>query len=412
MKFNTTICFFLISFFLLSCQSKPKIQVIDFQNNYQFNSEIAKKSNSGKYQLSATAYSLKENHEKALEEWNLAFPARNKNYTKIEIDSITSKYEPVPAIDYIIEKSKSNRVVIINEAHHNASHRVFTTELLKKLYDNGYKFLGVEALANGKNKDSLRNDRNYPVQETGYYIKEPQFGNLIRKALEIGYTIFPYEFVRSKMNSKHKYPEGTNPREIAQAKNIKDLIKKNPDEKFLIYCGYDHSLEGPVDGWGKAMAGRLKEYTGIDPLTINQVMFSQKSDPKFNHPLLKVFDVQEPSILLNRKNSPYYYKEGKAWSDLAVFKPKTTYSKGRPSWLLKNGKKLVKIDLSVVKMDFPVMILAYKKGENIHKAIPVDIIEVANSEDHSSLALKKGKYTIVVTNIGGNSIKFTKKVLD
>src|SRR5699024_8131200 len=112
------------------------------------------------------------------------------------------------------------------------------------------------------------------------------------------------------------------------------------------------------------------------------------------------------------KNIPYQYKEGKAWSDLAVFKPKTTYSKGRPSWLLKNGKKLVKIDLSVVKMDFPVMILAYKKGENIHKAVPVDIIEVANSEDHSSLALKKGNYTIVATNISGNSIQFNQKVAD
>ncbi|RXM58193.1 hypothetical protein BOQ60_24775, partial [Chryseobacterium sp. CH1] len=32
---------------------------------------------------------------------------------------------------------------IINEAHHNASHRTFASSLLQGLYDKGYRYLGL-----------------------------------------------------------------------------------------------------------------------------------------------------------------------------------------------------------------------------------------------------------------------------
>lgn len=406
MKFKITVCYMLFFTFLFSCKDKRVIEKIDFQNDYKFNSQIAEKVKTDtvawKYQISAGEYAKKGSYKKALEEWNLAFEGRDKSYTAEQIDSIKSKYKVVPAVAYIIEKSKSNQVIIINEAHHNSSNRAFVNSLIKELYVNGYENLGVEALSNDTNKDSLLNKRNYPIQETGYYTKDPQFGNLIRNALEIGYHVFAYEATNNS-NGKE--------REIEQAKNIKKVIDKNSNEKFLIYCGFDHALEGPNKRWGKAMAGRLSEYTEINPLTINQEVFSQKSKPEFDHPLLKVFnEVKEPFVLIDAKNKPYRYEEGAGWSDIAIFQPQITYIKGRPDWLLINDKTLIDIDLSGLKINFPIMIMAFKKGENIHKAVPTDIIEVDNINDHSSLVLKKGTYIIVVSNIKNSALKFEKVV--
>jgi hypothetical protein len=38
--------------------------------------------------------------------------------------------------------------------------------------------------------------------------------------------------------------------------------------------------------WEKAMAGRLKEKTGIDPFTIDQVAYSEKGERKFLSPYI------------------------------------------------------------------------------------------------------------------------------
>lgn len=68
-------------------------------------------------------------------------------------------------------------------------------------------------------------------------------------------------------------------REIAQARNIIRFIDQNPHGKLLIHCGHDHVIEGMPSSraWEKAMAGRLKEYTQIDPFTIDQTQFAEKS---------------------------------------------------------------------------------------------------------------------------------------
>ena len=60
-------------------------------------------------------------------------------------------------------------------------------------------------------------------------------------------------------------------------------------------------------------------------------------------------------------------------------------------------------------VEFPVMILAFKKGEDINFAIPVDITEIENKTDNCNLGLKNGTYGIVVTN-GKQSFKFEEKV--
>jgi hypothetical protein len=384
--------------------SKNVIEKIDFKTEYKFSSEIENKVFTDtvpwKYQISASEYATKGDYKNALIHWDFAMRTSEKEYSKSQIDSINQTYSKVNATDYIIEQANKNQVIIINEAHHNSFHRVFTKSLLKKLYENGYTNLGVEALGNGDYLDSTLNNRKYPILKTGYYIKDPQFGNLVRDALEIGYNLFAYEDI-AEGNGKQ--------REIEQAKNIQQVINSKPNEKFLIHCGFDHALEGTHQSWEKAMAGRLTEYTGINPLTINQVVYSEKSNGKFNHPLLKALDIKEPTIIIDKKNNPFKYEREEAWTDIAVFHPNTDYIDNRPHWLFENGNKNVFIALGDIQLEFPVMVLAYKKGEDINVAVPIDIIEVVNKTENCNLGLKKGFYEIVVTN-GKESFKFEQKV--
>lgn len=400
-----SLCLLVITF---SCciESKRIVEKIDFETTYKHSSEIEDKVANDtlpwKYQISASEYAIKGNYKNALKHWDLGFKSKaSKPYSKHQIDSVNQIYRVESAIKYISEKSKYQQVIIINEAHHNSHHRLFTKSLLQELYDNGYTNLGLEALENGKKQDHLLMDRKYPIQETGFYTKDPQFGDLIRTAIDIGYDIFPYEQT-TNVNGKD--------REIEQAKNIQKIIEKKPDEKFLIHCGFSHVLEGEYPKWEKTMSGRLKEYTGIDPLTINQTAYNERSNIAHNNPFLNALNLKESSVLINKNNEVYKYEQGKTWTDIVVFHPNTTYINDRPSWLFKNGNKNVTVSLEDINVEFPVMVLAFKMGEDINTAIPIDITEVQNKKENCHLGLKKGDYEIIVTN-GNQSFKFQESVL-
>jgi len=386
----------------VSCtNNKKKFTSIEFKHNYLFNSEIEHKVNTDtvawKHQLSAADYASKGDYKNALIHWDTAFRTRVVNYTKEEQDSINQKYEVVSALDYIVEQAKKHTVVILNEAHHNSSHRVFTRTLLQNLYSEGYTNLGLEALGNGEYLDSLLNDRKYPVQSSGIYTSEPQFGNLIRTALSIGFHVFAYENMSLGQGK---------PREMEQAKNIQKWMDSKPNEKFLIHCGFAHAYEGIYSPWEKAMAGRLTEYTGINPFTINQTLYTEKSNSNFNHPLLKTLTLTEPSVLLDKNKQAIRYERKESWTDVAVLHPNTRYTNNRPHWLFNNDTKSVSLDLIDFNISFPVLILAFKKGEDINEAVPVDIYEVSNNKLIPHLALAKGDYDSVLVNKNNSALKF------
>jgi hypothetical protein len=168
----------LLSFSVLTTvHSQTKKEIYQFSKD--IDSKIEKDSVKWKYQTGATDYSISGYYKKALETWD-------KNGATVPIltkeDSLyLTQFHPKNAKEYIVNRSKKEKVILINEAHNNAMHRVFTTSILQGLYDNGFRFLGLEALS-----DTLINKRKFPVLESGYYTKEPQFGNLIHEALKIG----------------------------------------------------------------------------------------------------------------------------------------------------------------------------------------------------------------------------------
>ncbi|OXB08725.1 hypothetical protein B0A81_08395 [Flavobacterium plurextorum] len=343
-----------------------------------------------RFQVAATNFSISGYYKLALETWDKQFENDfSKKRTISKEDSIYFKtFNPVNAKEYIIDRSKNERIILINEAHNNSRHRVFTTSLLQDLYNNGYRFLGLEALWENLN------DKGYPVIESGFYTKESQFGNLIKEATAIGFTVFGYE-------STSKTRDGGKTREIEQAENIVKLMKENPDSKFLIHCGYEHIVEGTpgIKTWEKAMAGRIIEMTGINPLTIDQTNYSEKGTPILNSPYIEMVNLDYPVIMVNNENQTFNGdKDNPKKIDCCIIHPVTKYKNNRPDWLsLSNERKTVMIKKSKIK-EYPALIMAYRINEYENNGIPADIIEISNRDEKTNLILKKGQYKILIKN--------------
>jgi len=371
------------------------------QNNlYWFSDDVKKtladttQSESWRSQMGATYYSISGKYKPALESWDMTF-GRAKKLSASDSLKFT-KLTPVKAKDYILDKASHEKIIIINEAHHNASHRTFASSLLQGLYDRGYRYLGVETLAS----DSL-NSTKFPTLKSGVYSQEPEFGNFLYHALKIGFKLFPYE-VKGDGNGKV--------REIAQAKNIYDFMQQNKEGKYLIYCGYEHAYEGVHRSWEKTMAARLSDLAGINPLTIDQTQFSEKSLPKYNEPLLRLVKNTVPVVLMDKDQTIYNGENKELFTDMKIIHPVTKYIKGRPGWMLTENRKLYKVPSSEIK-EYPVLVLAYRKGEFEQEGIPADIIELNNPKDSRFLILDQGNYDIVVADKAYKSInRFEKAV--
>ncbi|TBX69898.1 hypothetical protein EZL74_05640 [Flavobacterium silvisoli] len=372
----------IILFFALTLQAQTEKEMYLFSDDIA--AKIEKDTVSWKYQIGATDYSISGYHNQALTTWDKN-GSRKPKITKE--DSLYFKnFTAHNAKEYIIKRSKKEQIIIINEAHHNAGHRVFTTSLLNDLYQNGYRFLGLEAI-----NDTSINNRKFATKDSGYYTNEPQLANMIHQAIQIGFTIFNYEASEEK-NGKE--------REIEQAENIAEIIEKNPRSKFLIHCGYDHVIEG-IPGnksWEKAMAGRLKDLVNIDPFTIDQVSYTEHGNAEFNSPYIQMLNKDFPCILADKNNNLFTGNPTNKQTDCRIIHSKTKYKKGRPTWLTLNGqRKYFNIPKSKIKQ-FPALVLAYRMGEYEQNGIPVDILEIQNNQQNTTLILEKGRYNIIVKN--------------
>lgn len=347
----------------------------------QILSQIDNDTTAWKYQSGATKLSFSGYYTDVLRIWDKNGFREQKATAEDSLFFINCK--KVNAMDYIIEQSKNSQILIINEAHHIPKHRVFTKSLLQGLYENGYRYLGLEALF-----DTTINERKFPVIESGYYTKEPEFGNLIYEALKIGFTLFGYESSMGK-NGKE--------REIEQAENIQKFIESAQDGKVLIHCGYAHAFENEYPSWGKAMAGRLKEKMGIDPLTIDQTLFLESFDTENNHLFIRLNKAKVPVVLIDNDGQVYNGKNENRQTDIVVVHPRTEYIKNRPDWLL-NGKESYTIPLQKIKNDDTILVLAYRKNEFEKNGIPADIVEITGTKSLKELFLAKGFYTIVMND--------------
>lgn len=373
-----------------------------FGPSYSFSHEILKQLDTHKQNFNASwKLSFIGEYSKAMEIWDkdererIALSEKEIKYFK--------SFKPINAKSYIKERAKKEKIIILNEAHQQPYHRVFTTSILQDLYEQGFRYFGAEALW----PDNEINDRKYPILSSGYYMFEPYCSDMIREAMRIGYTVFSYE---PNMDSLKKNVEGINYREIGQALNIKKIIDKDSNAKILLHCGFGHLIETEVPHWGKAMAGRLIEYTGINPFTIDQVKLTEHSNTKFESPYFTSLKLHDPMLKLddyflfidstgNLFNGSKDHKE----YDACLYHPRTKLINGRPHWVFENHRKPYIINKD--SLEFPCLVFAYLANENLTVArkelepSPFDVIELKSKEDRKALSLKKGKFVLRIRNI-------------
>jgi hypothetical protein len=370
--------FKLIAFSLFTIVAQAQSENDSYKFSVDLYRSLEKDTTAWKYQMSATSFSISGYYKTALEIWDKN--SFRKPAPMTTSDSLLfAKSKPLNARNYILNRSKSESLIVINEAHTNARHRTFTQSLLKGLYDNGYRYLGLEAL-----HDTLINKRKFPVLDSGFYTREPEFGNLLSEALQIGFTVFGYEASDGK-NGKE--------REIEQAQNIKRFLDSHPKGKVLIHCGHDHVFENDYKPWEKAMAGRLKEYMGIDPLTINQTLYPEKGNPALNHPFINRISQKESVVLQLESGAIFNGLSNPKQTDIVVLHPETNYQNNRPGWL-QDGRVAYTVPKKKIK-NTPALVTAYRAKEYDQKGIPADIVEITGKEI-PPLYLEPGTYEIIL----------------
>ncbi len=401
--------FLLSGFYVLHAQPAPE--------KYKFVAEIEAALKTEKHTARpATWYSFIGEYQRTLQLDELDLDYRRdvigepEQLSELEL-AYFNTFKPYDAISYIANIAKNHQIIILNEAHPKPLHRVFAEQLLDSLYTAGFRYLGLEALNMNPfdstkiiEFDTLLNKRGYPYASpfTGTYTKEPQFGNFIRAAIRKGFYVFGYDvtaFQRRQM-----------PRDSAGALNVQRILLNDPDAKIFLFCGYSHLLEQPqpcpldnpdCEPW-KYLAHYFKKITGIDALTINQEVLTERLAAPEN-PYYKIITADQPSVFVNEKGKIFNGGENFDLYDMLVYHPRTNYIKGRPDWLLRNGKfKHYTLNKSDIIINCPCQVRAYYENEP-ETATPADIIELNSKEDEKALVLPPGAYHIVIENQSGDT---------
>ena len=312
----------------------------------------------------------------------------------------------VDAVGWIADAAQQHQIVMINEAHHIPQHREFTKQLLAPLYDQGFRYLALEALAN---QEEFYYD-GHPYEETrhatfehGFYCVEPAFGDLIRTALKLGFALVPYEMRATDTEGA----PGIERREIAQCNYLLRFLDENPEEKLLVHLGYAHLYEVPYGG-NQWMACRLKQATGLDPLTIDQSRMTQTSrlelDPAPLLAALAQYSFSQPSILLLDDDQPWTQAEPEGLYDVNVFHPRFEYEHDRPTWLRDSPLRhpFHVLDAPRPEPESWVLLQALVADEDRSKSIPMDQFPWHANNENPVLYLPPGNYHLRTVDKNGD----------
>lgn len=269
---------------------------------------------------------------------------------------------PSDAKDFILKNFLDEKIIMFNEAHLYPQHRAFINSLLKDLYGNGYRHLFMEALS------AEYEEVAYPEREMGIYTNEPNMANLVRNAVQTGFKLYAYDGYEYKN------------RDSVSAENILKVIQNNPQDKFIIICGFAHNNEK----LSRSLASYLNQIAQINPLTIDLTVYSEPESSSYYKELLDYYHIEVPSVLTGPDNKQVDMKNSSG-RDLYVVFPHTKYVHGYPQWMI--SPKENKFD-SLKSSDYDVA-RVYIKEELTHIKSPVPYsFKYRNSDNMILVPLK------------------------
>jgi hypothetical protein len=269
--------------------------------------------------------------------------------------------------------------------------------MLKSFYDAGYRYLAIETL-----DDSLINKKTYPDYNTGYYTVEPLFGELIREALKLHFKLVKYD-TGFQCDGKGKDSQYCNRyRDSVMAVNLNQIFKADPKAKMLVYAGYDHIHEGSETGW-KKMAQFFKEFTGIDPFTVEltrqvEHIYAQRNSKEYNAANF-IKHISSPVIAI-QNNQPWHT----GFVDASVIFPIYRSKYKRPSFYSIGGLRK-RYSLDNYKLKDEEYVQAFYKDEKLGNRIPADQYVAGVISGERCLYLFKGDYIIEIKDAAGNLLR-------
>ena len=323
------------------------------------------------------------------------FPFDNRVQTPVTLP-VPADWTPADAATEIAKLASGRRIVMINEAHHDAHTRELTLSLLPKLRAEGFTYFAAEALVNN---DTELMSRGYPIMTSGSeYLHEPLYGQIIREAIRLGFKVVAYESDADALAD----------RESGQAQMLyRQVFKNDPKARLFVHAGYAH-IDKAVGNLGKTikpMAMQLKELTGFDPLSIDQTRWRDIGPmPKTDlyNQLTAAFPVERPSVLISRQN-------GSVWAsdpdrhDVDVILPPSGRQR-RPHWLELGGARQTRVISSeMCQRQFPCVVEARFANES-DDAVPADRYVLLVDNIMNSLYLWPGEYKITSRDREGRKL--------
>ncbi len=349
-----------------------------------------------------------------------SFPLKNSLPDKLVLPT-PADWKSADAVDTIAALAAQRRIVMVNEAHHDAHTRQLTLELLPRLRALGYGYFAAEAL--GSDDPGLAK-RGYPTRRSGTeYLRDPLYGDIVREALRLGYILVPYDNALAGQA-----------RESAQARTLfQQVFAKDPKARLFVHAGYAH-IDKAAGRLGdvRPMAMELQALTGLVPLSVDQTDFLETNldaDDAY-HRLAHAFPSSQPEVLLNRSTGQPWSARPTAY-DIDVILPAglsldafgefkygyrlNPYASGMPhvvghnemqraSWLTLDGRRRpYPIGAALCRGNLPCVLDAYYDGEP-NAAIAADRYAFMGPNETTKLYLRPGRYRLRASDSDGNTL--------
>lgn len=286
-----------------------------------------------------------------------------------------------PALETILERAAHHRVVILNDSHNHAQSRVLLHQLLAPLKSMGFDYLAVEDFSGSVGAYAAL---AYPGEAAAWQSsREPIFADAIRRAIKLDYRLVPYE-VDFQAYQGVADEDRLQYREDRQAQNLIDrILAGDPQARVLVYAGHQHVFEAivePISPTYKPMALRLRELSGIDPLTIDQTECWAVDDGETPGP-----------IAFDASGDPITAGDAAGRVDLQV--RHSPHRRGaRPHWLEALGRTPVQYPDSL-RTDLEPVVIEARLASEPEDAAPVDRLYLGAGEQFT-LYLAPGAYTL------------------
>jgi len=372
-------------------------QYLHMQANYDANHERAFQVIFGQY-LSWFQTFIGD-YDGAASSFSIAQPAQDDDAPS----PLTGGYTARPAADVILELTKNRKAVFFNEAHSAPITRTLTVQLLAKLRAQGYNYFAAETLYR---TDKDMQQRGYPTPDSGFYVNEPLYGEMVRTALKLGFKVVAYDVENAGAGDA---------REQAGAANLYGVFRKDPQARLVVNAGFAHIQKTGKYLGGSSMAEFFQKMSGVDPLCIEQTMLIPHALTDRNHPyysaVTQAQHLAQPTVFVSGDKT--WVLKPKQY-DVSVFFPPGSSSQQRPNWANLGGlriKYLVNGDLC--RGQFPCLVEARYADEG-SDAVAADRALLSVPQESSSierqatirevppsrLFLRPGKYHLTTTDRG------------